>query len=73
MEGTPRKGSTRKLLEALGSTRKHPEAGASTRKHQEALGSPLEVMRSTRKHLAVLGRNPKEGNHWEALGSTKKH
>jgi hypothetical protein len=52
---------------------KHPEAGGSTRKYQEALGSFLEVMGSTRKHLAVLGRNPKEGNHWEALRSTRKH
>ena len=34
-----------------------------TGKHQEALGSPLEVMGSTRKYLAVLGRNPKEGKH----------
>ena len=31
---------------------------------------------STRKPLAVLGRNPKEGKHWEAmeaLRSTRKH
>jgi hypothetical protein len=33
----------------------------------------LEALVSTRKHLAVLGRNPKEGKHWEALGSAKKH
>ena len=39
----------------------------------EALGSPLEVMGSTRKHLAVLGRNPKGGKHCEALGSARKH
>ena len=47
-------------MEALGSPRKHPEAG-------EAPGStkkPLEVMGSTRKHLAVHGREP--------LGSTGK-
>jgi hypothetical protein len=30
-------------------------------------------MGSTRKHLALLGRNSKEGNHWEALRSTRKH
>ena len=65
--------STRKILEALDSAGKHKEAPISTGKHQEALGNLLEVMKSTRKHLAVLGRNPKEGNHWEALGSTKKH
>ena len=23
--------------------------------------------------MAVLGRNPKEGNYWEALRSTRKH
>ena len=66
-------GSTRKLLEALESTGKHKEAPRSRGKHQEALGSPLEVIGSTRKHLALLGRNSKEGNHWEALGSTGKH
>ena len=32
----------------------------------------MEALGSTRKHLAVLGRNPKEGKHWEALGSAKK-
>ena len=55
-----------KLLEALRSTGKYkeaPERLGSTGKHQEALVSPLEVMGSTRKHLAVLGRNPKEGKH----------
>ena len=60
-------------MEALGSTGKHKEAPRSTRKHQKTLGSPLEVIGSTRKHLAVLGRNSKEGNHWEALRSTRKH
>ena len=44
-----------------------------TGKHQEALGSPLKVIGSTRKHLALLGRKLKEGNHWEALRSTRKH
>ena len=60
-------------MEALVSSWKQPEAGGSTGKHQEALGSPLKVIGSTRKHLALLGRNPKEGNHWEALRSTRKH
>ena len=66
-------GSTRKLLEALDSAGKHKEAPISTGKHQEALGNLLEVMKSTRKHLAVLGRNPKEWNHWEAIRIPKKH
>ena len=39
----------------------------------EALGSPRKAIGSSRKHLAVLGRNPKEGKHWEVLRSTKKH
>ena len=60
-------------MEELGSSWKHKEAPRSREKHREALGSSLEVMGSTRKHLAVLGRNLKEGNHWEALGSTRKH
>ena len=33
----------------------------------------LEALGSTRKNLAVLGRNPKKGKHWEALGSTNKY
>ena len=33
----------------------------------------MEALGSTRKHLAVLGRNPKKGKHWEALGSARKH
>ena len=32
----------------------------------------MEAIGSTRKHLAVLGRNPKEGKHLETLGSTWK-
>ena len=65
--------STRKHQEAQVSTQKHGEAPESIWKHQKALGSPIEVMGSTRKHLAVLGRNPKEGKYWEALRSTRKH
>ena len=63
-------------MEALVSSWKQPEAGESTGKHQEALGSPLKVIGSTKKHLALLGRNPKEGKHWEemeALRSFRKH
>ena len=33
----------------------------------------MEAPGSTRKHLEVLGRNPEEGKHWEALGSPWKH
>ena len=32
----------------------------------------MKALGSTRKHLEVLGRNPEEGKHWEALGSTRK-
>ena len=39
----------------------------------EALGSPRKAIGSSRKHLAVLGRNPREGKHWEELRSTRKH
>ena len=49
---------------------KHLEVHGSTGKHQEALGSPLEVMRSTRKYQEAHGRARK---HWKALGSTRKH
>ena len=33
----------------------------------------MEALGSTKKHLEVLGRNPEEGKHWGALGSTRKH
>ena len=33
----------------------------------------MEALGSTRKYLAVLGRNPKKGKYWEALRSTTKH
>ena len=60
-------------MEALGSTVKPKRAPRSTRKHQEVLGSTRKPFRTSEKHQEALGRNPEEGKHLEALGSTGKH